>query len=116
MPPLALTAAISSNSEMVSWLMRTPAPSSRLTAAAKAGGDNVVQPVERQALDHAQTQAGKRGRIERHELLAGHDRVGFGAIGDAVRERPDRIERVAQRKRAVGRNAPLARLEADDAA
>ncbi len=118
MPPLALTAFMSSNSGSVSRLMRTPAPSSRLTAAANADADGVVEPIERQPFGDAEAQPGERGSFERHEgkLLAGHHRVGLGAIGDARGDRPDRIERVAQRKGAVGRHPLPARLEADQAA
>ena len=54
--------------------------------------------------------------FERRKLLAGHHRVGFGAIGDAVRQRPDGIEGSAQGERACCRHALAARLEADDAA
>ena len=56
------------------------------------------------------------GRARRLEFLAGHDRIGFGAIGDTARQRPDGIERGAQRKCALGRDALAARLETDDAA
>ena len=59
---------------------------------------------------------GERQRLERREILAGHHRVSLGAIGDAVRQRPDRVERGAQGKRARGRHPLAARLEADDAA
>ena len=48
--------------------------------------------------------------------LARHHRIGQGAIRHGRGHRPDRVERVGQRKRAVGRNALLARLAADDAA
>ena len=52
---------------------------------------------------------------DRHKLLASHDRVRFGAIGDAARDRSYGIERLAQRKSALGRNALTAWLETDQA-
>ena len=116
MPPLALTATMSSNSGSVSRVTRTPARSSRASRRGEGRGDGLVEPVERQPLGDAEAQAGERDRLERRKLLAGHDGVGLGAIGDAARDRPDRIERIAQRESAVGRNALPARLEADEAA
>ena len=78
--------------------------------------NDFIQPVERQSLGKAETQTGERGRLERHKLLTRHDGIGFGAIGDAAGQRPDGIERIAQRKCALGGDALPARLEADDAA
>ena len=52
---------------------------------------------------------------ERHKVLASHDRVRFGTIGDAARDRSHGIERLAQRKSALGRNALTAWLETDQA-
>ena len=80
------------------------------------GGDRVVQPVERQSLGDAEAQAGERNRLERQNIFAGHHGIGRGAVGDALADRADGIERGAQRKRAVGRHALPARLEADQAA
>jgi len=79
-------------------------------------GDGVVQTVERQPFGDAEMQAAERDRLERQNILAGHDRVGRSAGGNAARERTDGVEGVAERKRTVGRHALLARLEADDAA
>ena len=82
----------------------------------ECSGDRVVQPVERQSLGDAEAQAGERNWLERQNIFAGHYGVGRGAIGNALADRAYGIERGAQRKRAVGRHALPARLEADEAA
>ena len=48
--------------------------------------------------------------------LARHHGIRARAVGDSAGDRPDRVERVGERERALGRHAPLARLVADDAA
>ena len=96
-------------------VMRTPAFSSRSIAAANAAQRSRPD-FPAGTLGDAEAKPGKRKRFERDEILAGHDRVGPGAIGDAARQRPDGIERGAQGKRALGRHALAARLEAGDAA
>ena len=45
------------------------------------GSDRVVQPVERQPLGDAETQAGERNRLKRQNIFAGHHGVGGGAVG-----------------------------------
>ena len=78
--------------------------------------DGRVQPVERQPFGNAEAQSGKRDRLGRGEFFTGHHRVGFGAIRNAARNRSYRIERLAQRKGAAGRDTLPARLETNDAA
>ena len=87
----------------------------------EGGRDRLFQILQRKALRDAEAKPCERQRLERREILAGHHRVrhdhkSFSAIGDAVRQRPDRIERGAQGKRTRGRHPLAARLEANDAA
>ena len=62
----------------------------------KAFAHGVVEIFQRQALRDAEPQAGERRRLERARRLARHHRVGIGAIGDALRQRADGIERIGQ--------------------
>ena len=84
MPPLALTAVMSSNSDSVSRRDAHAGAVEPLDRRVERRGDGIVQPVERQALGDAETQAGERRRLERRKFLAGHHGVGLGAIGDAA--------------------------------
>jgi len=54
-----------------------------------------------------EAKAGWRRRRQVHirQFFAGHDGVGLRTAGDGARQRPDRVERVAERERALGRNA-----------
>ena len=61
----------------------------------KGRGDLVVEIVERHPLDQAEAKAGKRHRLGRRKLLAGHHRICSGAIGHIAGQRPDRVEREA---------------------
>ena len=117
MPPLRLTASIrSSSGASFSAERRTPAFSRRSSASGNrlptvasrfSSGAPCATPMRKPA-----SSAGSNGT----RLLAGHHRVGMRARRNRFRHRPDGIERVGERKSAVGRDALAARLEAGDAA
>ena len=74
---------------------------SRSIAAAKAAATGVVQfssgkPFARHRSEGRQAAPASSGA----KSSPANDRVGFGAVGDAARQRPDRIERGAQWKSA----------------
>ena len=116
MPPLALTAVMSSNSEIFSLLMRAPDLPSRSSAEPKAAltvssrpssGRPCATPNRRPASGAGSSSTGSSPAITASALAQSKT---------VRRERADGIEREAQRERAVGRHALLAWLEADDAA
>ena len=77
--------------------------------------DSIVEAIQQEPFGKTKAEAGKRARLDWRKFLASHDRVRFGAIGDAARDRSYGIERLAQRKSALGRNALTAWLETDQA-
>src|SRR5262249_32319798 len=78
--------------------------------------DNIIEPLKRESCGETKAEAGTRARLKQGKFSACHDRVRLGTIGDAVRNRSYGIERLAQRKSALGRNALAAWLEADQPA
>ena len=55
----------------------------------ECGSDYFIEPVEQEPFGQAEAQAGQRDRLRSRELFPGHDRVRFGAIGNAARDRPN---------------------------
>ena len=77
----------------------------------------VVEQIAEVAARHGQPQAVDRHRRRRLRCGVAEQRVIHEAgVGDALRQRPDVVERARQRHHAVGRDFAERRLEPDDAA
>ncbi len=109
MPPLALTASISSNSGTLRGRRARrharAAPPPRQRPRRRV----VVEPVERQALGNAERQPAERDGFKRRKVLTGQHRIGFGAILDAVARsaRSNPASCSTERRRSVGTRCRL---------
>ncbi len=95
-------------------------PNTGVTGRVGRGGEpcgyRVVEIAQQETLRDAEPQTLQRRGFQRPGTFAREHGVGSGAARDRLGDGSDRIERVGQRKRAIGGHAEFARLVSHNAA